>query len=486
MKNILSSRCSAFLVFLLLLALASCTANAQDREPPEPKPLGKVAFPDYQKHVLPNGLTVYVLEHHEQPVVAIELLLPVGADRDPDGLPGLAAVTAELLSSGTKTRSANEISESIDFVGGRLETAADMESTTVSAMVLTDSANLAFDLIHDLVMNPAFKEDELERVQQQFLSSLTANMQDPTYIADAVFQRVIYGSHPYGHPENGTVQSIPKITPADLVRFHDTYYAPNGSALAVAGDLSAAEIFKLAGQWFGSWQKKDVPSVKSEDVPNLQGRKIVVIDKPDSVQTEIRVGRTTVARKDPAYFGTLVGSYILGGSASSRLNRSLRVERGLTYGAFATIRPRKGPSGFYSTTSTRTEKTTEALKLVLDGIEKLGASEVSADELQNAKSFIIGSFPLTIEVPSNLATRLTTVFLYDLGDDYLKTFRDRLAAVSAAQVLRAASESISTPGEAVVLVGKAAVFQQQLTELGKVEVIPISDLDLDSAVLRRE
>jgi zinc protease len=176
----------------------------------------------------------------------------------------------------------------------------------------------------------------------------------------------------------------------------------------------------------------------------------------------------------------------LGGSASGRLNRSLRVERGLTYGAFATIRPKKGPSAYFSTTSTRTEKTAEALKLMVDVTEKLAGAEVPPDELQNAKSFIIGSFPLTIEIPNDLATRLTTVFLYDLGDDYLKTFRDRLAAVSAGQVLRVAKEKIATPNTAAVLVGKANDFKQQLAEFGKVEIIPAAELDLDSPALRKK
>src|SRR5262249_47774625 len=163
---------------------------------------------------------------------------------------------------------------------------------------------------------------------------------------------------------------IPKIRRDDLVKFHDAYYAPNISALAIVGDLPAAESFKLAEQWFGSWQKKDVTVVHEDPIPKLEGRRIVVIDKPDSVQTGIGVGHTTVGRKDPDYFNVLVASYVLGGSGSGRLYKTLRVDRGLTYGAYAGITPRRGPGDFYSTTDTRTPKTGEAVNLVLDEIQK--------------------------------------------------------------------------------------------------------------------
>jgi len=250
------------------------------------------------------------------------------------------------------------------------------------------------------------------------------------------------------------------------------------------GDLSTAEAFNVAERWVGSWTKKDVPQPDTQNVPKSEGRQVVVIDKPDAVQTEIRVGQTTVRRKDPDYFNVLVASYVLGGSGSGRLNQTLRVERGLTYGAYATIQPRKGPGSFYSTTDTRTEKTAEALNLLLEQIQKFREREVPADELQNAKSFLIGSFPLSIEVPNNLASRLTTVFLYDLGDDYLKTYRERLATVSAADVLRAAKEKISPENVVIVLVGKAGEFTKQLEGFGKTDVIPISKLNWDSPNLR--
>jgi zinc protease len=177
------------ITLVVWLLLVSCSARAQMDEPPTPQPLAKLDFPAYEKRVLPNGLTVYALEHHEQPVVAIRLLIPAGAENDPAELAGVAAFTADLLNQGTKTRTATQIAETIERVGGTVQAAADMESTSLSAAVLTDSAGLAFELMNDMLMNPAFAQDELARSQQQSLSSLTAQLEDPDFIVDAVFNR---------------------------------------------------------------------------------------------------------------------------------------------------------------------------------------------------------------------------------------------------------------------------------------------------------
>jgi zinc protease len=478
--------CAAALWLFLAMLLPACSPPAPETGgPPQPAPLGRVDFPPYEKKVLSNGLTVYALEYHEQPIVAVRLMIAAGAERDPADLPGVASFAAQLLNKGTRTRTATEIASAIDQVGGSLEASANMESTNVTSRALTDSMNLVFELMNDIVMNPAFAAEELAREQQQAESNLVANMQDPDFLADAVLARAIYGNHPYGHLQGGTLKSIPKIRRDDLVNFHDTYYAPNVSALAIVGDLPASESFQLAEQWFGKWEKKNVPGRTRFDVPKLEGRRIVIIDKPDSVQTKIRVGHTTVARNDPDYFKVLVASYILGGSGSGRLYQTLRAERGLTYGAYTGIEPHRGPSDFYSTTDTRTAKTAETLNLLLAQIQKFRSTEVPPEELSNAKSYLIGSFPLSIEVPTDLANRLTTVFLYDLGDNYLNTFRDRLADVTAGDVLRAAREQISADSVAVVLVGKADDFKAQVESLGKAEVIPIDKLDLDSPTLRK-
>ena len=470
------------LVFLLTLTFLASTGFAQRPGPPVVPPLARVEFPKYETRKLTNGLTVYAIQHREQPILSIRLLINAGAESDPVNLPGIASFTASLLNQGTKSRTAVQIAQTIDQIGGTLSASADMESTVLSASVLKENANTAFELLNDILMNPEFAEQELDRLKEQSMSNLSANLEDPDFIADAVFTRALYGAHPYGQPEGGTLKSIPNFERQDLEEFHDTYYAPNISALAIVGDISTAEAFRLAERYFGSWKRKDVPAVTPATPPQSGKRRIIAIDKPDAVQTEIRVGKLTVPRKDPDYFNILITSYVLGGSGVSRLNQKLRIERGLTYGAYSTITPRRGPGNFYSVTDTRTEKTVEALSLILDEMQNIREKEVPPQELKDAQTYVIGSFPLSIELPGNLATRLTTIFMYDLGQNYLTTYRDRLAAVTTTDVFRVSKEKLSPEDVIIVLVGKAGEFKDALTPLGAVTVIPIESLNLDSSL----
>jgi zinc protease len=470
---------------LFVILVVGGIGFAQKPEPADPAPLEDVEFPGYQTRKLPNGLTVYAIEHREQPVVSIRLLIGAGAAADPADLPGVASFTADLLMQGTTSRDATELAQAAEEVGGTIEASADMESTTIGASFLKENVNLAFELMTDMVRNPAFAIEEVGRLRQQALSGLTAALEDPDFVADAVLERALYGAHPYGHPEDGTLESISAMNQEAVVKFHQTYYAPNISALAVAGDLSATEIFTLAERHFGSWPQKPVPAIATGfTAPATRQRKIVVIDKPDAVQTEIRIAKRIVTRKDPEYFNLLLGSLVLGGSAEGRLNRKLRVERGLTYGAYASIRPRRGPSSFYSLTETRTEKTAEALNLILEELATLRTTAVPEQELTDAKALIIGGFPLSIEVPADLTSRLTTVFLYDLGDDYLKTYRDRIAAVTPENVMRVSRQWLTDDDAVIVMVGNSAEFKTSIDSLGNVEVIASDELNLGSPTLQ--
>jgi zinc protease len=476
---------SITLTTLFALAALAGGVHAQQSAPPEPPPLPKVEFPKYETKVLPNGLTVYAIQHSEQPVISIRLMIGAGASSDPAKLAGLAAFTAGLLNQGTESRTAVQIAESVDRIGASIEASADMESTTIAASGLQENTTTLLELMTDMLLRPKFGEEEIGRNKQRALSSLEANMEEPEYIADAVFDRVLFGSHPYAHPVEGTLQSIASIQRPDIVAFHQAFYAPNISALAIVGDLPSSESFKLAERYFGAWKKREAPKPQLAAPAKPTARRIVVVDMPDTVQTEIRAGQLTVSRNDPDYFKVLVANYVLGSSQSGRLHKELREKRGLTYGAYATIEPRKGPGVFYAITDTRTEKTAEALGLILKEFERLQASEATAQELKDTKTFLIGSFPLSIELPTNLSNRLMSVFLYDLGPDYLKTYRDRIAAVTAANMLQTSKQRLSPETLSIVVAGKASAFSKELERFGKVEVIPIDKLDLNSPSLMR-
>ena len=265
-------------------------------------------------------------------------------------------MTANLLTQGTGKRSAKDIAEAIDFVGGSLNAASGKDATTVTLDVVKKDLNLGLDLMSDVVLHPAFSADELERQRQQLLSSLTVQYSDPEYLASVVFSRVVYGGSPYGLPGEGTPETVKKLNRDDLAKFHDANYAPNQSLLAFAGDVTPEEAFGAAEKYFGGWQKQDIAAAVPASPSTLSGQHIWLIDKPDAVQTQIRVGKLGIRRNDPDYIPVEVTNRIFGGGYNSLLNTEVRVKKGLTYGAYSQFSPQRYSGAFLVGTFTRTDK----------------------------------------------------------------------------------------------------------------------------------
>jgi zinc protease len=479
---------------LMSLALLSAsTAGAQgardwpSEEPPRPLPARQVNFPPYEIRSLANGMQVVTVLHHEQPAVSVRLFVRAGAAQDPKGKGGVATLTAALLDQGTTTKSAFEIADAIDSIGGGLGTGALSDHSVASVVVMKDSFAVAMALLADVVRNPAFADEEIERQRQQVLSSLQVSAGDPDYLASVVFDRLVYGFHPYGLPNSGTAESLASITRADLQAFHKRFFVPNNMILAIVGDVTSDEAFAAAERVFGKWDRSDVPVVKTDDPPQPT-RRVVVIDKPDAVQTEIRVGHLGIPRKHPDYMAVDLAFKILGGEGANRLHRVLRSERGLTYGASADIKTLKQTGDFMAETDTRTDTTGEALRLIFDEYAKLRRDRVHERELADAQAYLAGHFPLTIETPDAIAMQVLNTLFYDLPLQEIPTYRERVQAVTPEDVQRVARTYISPERLSVVLVGNAAGFVPQLKGLGfaDFEVIPIGEVDLMAASLRRE
>jgi zinc protease len=477
----------------LVLILVGSVANAQStREwpsegPPRPLPAPQVKFPPYEVRTLSNGMQVVTVLHHEQPAVSVRLLVRAGAAQDPKGKGGLATLTAALLDQGTATKSAFQIADAIDSIGGALGTGAGSDLSFVNVVVMKDSFGLAMDLLADVVRNPAFAEDEIERQKQQARSGLQVSQNDPDYLASVVFDRLVYGFHPYGLPNSGTAESLASLTRADLQAYHKQYFVPNNMILAIVGDVTSEEAFGAAERVFGKWERADVPAAKPIEPPSPT-RRVVIIDKPDAVQTEIRIGQLGIPRKHPDYMAVDLAFKILGGEGANRLHRVLRSERGLTYGASADIQSLKQTGDFVAETDTRTETTGEALRLIFEEYSRLRRDRVSERELGDAQAYLAGNFPLTIETPDAIATQVLNAVFYELPLNEIGTFRERVQAVTPDDVQRVARTYVFPDRLAVVLVGNAAGFVPQLKGLGftEYEVIPFDQVDLMAASLRRE
>ena len=466
-------------------------AAAQTRDWPSERPPGPLAardtkFPPYEVRTLPNGLQVVAVLHHEQPVVSMRLLVRAGSASDPKAKLGLAQLLASLLDQGTTTKSAQEINDAIDFIGGAMGAGAGTDLTFLHTLVMKDSFETGMRMLSDMARHSAFAPAEIDRQRQQMVSGLRVSVEDPGWVANAVFDRLVYGFHPYGMPDRGTPETLAGITRDDLVAFHSKYFAPNNAILAIVGDVTTDEAFSTVAKVFGDWQRRDVPQEQLTEPPEPT-RRVIVVNKPDAVQTEVRVGHLGISRKNDDYMPMNLAIRVLGGEGSNRLHQVLRTERSLTYGAQASLDTFKDSGDIEIETNTRSEATGEVLKVIVDEFSRLQRDRVGERELAEAKAYLTGSFPLTIETPESIATQVLNVLFYGLPLDHLRTFRERVNAVTVDDIQRVARYYLKPDRLSVVLVGNAEAFASQLKGVGfnRYETVEIQDLDLTAANFKR-
>lgn len=446
-------------------------------------------FPKAATKTLPNGLRIFVVRDAEQPAVAVRLVIQTaGSVKDPADMPGVAEMTANMLTQGTAKRSAQEIAEGIDFVGGSLGASSGKDSTAVTLDVVKKDLDTGLDLMSDVVLHPAFQGDELKRQQQQVLSNLTVQYSDPEYLASVVFGRVIYGNSPYGWPQEGTPLTVRKLSPTDLSKFHDANYAPNQSLMAFAGDITPEQAFAAAEKYFGGWPKIDVAASMPAEPAPIAGQRIWLIDKPDAVQTQIRVGNLGIRRSDPNFIPVAVMNRIFGGGYNSRLNTEVRVKSGLTYGAYSSFNPHRYAGSFGVGTFTRTDATVQATKLVVDLLTKMSNGEISAAELDFARDYLAGVYPIQSETAEQVANRILTATEFDLPADYNDTYPERIRGVTPEQVRQMAQRYLQTKDLDIVLAGNVNAFRDALKKEfpnAQYTEIPFDQVDVLAADLRK-
>jgi zinc protease len=479
----------------LLLATAGLaqTAPATQAPPAPPKstppaaaPLKEIRFPEFQQKTLANGLRVVVIEQHSQPLVSVRLMLDAGKAYEPAGKGGLAEATAALLTEGTATRSEQQIAAAIDFVGGTLGANSGTEAAYAGVAVTADQLDLGFNLLSDVVLRPSFPPDELDRWRRQALSNLQIQQKSAPYLADNALRKLVFGDYPYGRPTAGTSESLAGLTRDDLAAFHRRFWIPNGAILAVVGDVRPADAFARVERAFGGWKKGETAKLPPFAAPHPDKPRIVVIDKPDAVQTEIRVGQVGLAFRDPGLYVSEIYNSVLGGNASSRLYEEIRRKRGLSYGAGSYFQHETEPGLFEVSTFTKTESTVEALGLALDVLRGLQEQPVPESELKPAKTFLTGAFPLEVETAEGIAGKVLEAMHFGYGREFLEGYDDQLSKVSAAELQRFARERIHPGQMTVVLAGNASAFAAALKEkFGAFETIPAAEVDFLRPDLRK-
>ncbi|HEX8071900.1 MAG TPA: pitrilysin family protein [Pyrinomonadaceae bacterium] len=448
---------------------SAAASEASAANLPKPLPDPALRLPSIQRRKLSNGLEVLFVEHHELPVVTMNLVVKTGAAADPASQAGLAAVTADLLDEGTKTRSALDISDALSQIGARLFTSADWDSSSAGLLTLTRHLDRALDIYADVIKNPAFADSEFKRVRGRRLAALQQQRVDANAIASVVYASLLYGAaHPYGHPLGGNEQSLGALDEQAVSRFYQTYYRPNNSALIVVGDVTPASVLPKLERAFAGWQRADVPAaVDVNAAPPARDRAtIYLVDRPGAAQSVVQIGQVAVARSTPDYFPLLVLNSILGGAFVSRVNLNLREDKGYTYGARTSFDYRRGAGPFTASAGVFTNVTKESVAEFLRELRGIrGERPVDEKELNYFKQSLIRAYPRGFETPEQIAGRLTDVVLYGLPDDYFNNYTAHVRAVTRADIERVASRYLDPGRMAILVVGDRKAVESGLRSL---------------------
>jgi zinc protease len=450
---------------------AAQSDDAWRNQPPQAGAASKLALPVPKSFKLANGLTIMLVEQHNLPVVAANLVVLSGSEANPADKPGLASFTADMLDEGTTKRSTLQIAEDVAAIGASLGTGSSSDSSSVSVRTLKKNADAALDILADVALQPAFSAKELERVRNTRLTQLLQQSDNPNVLASKIFNSEVYGTnHPYGYTELGTQESIKAVTREDMLKFWQAGYVPENAALVVAGDLTESELRALAEKHFGKWTGK-ASSFTRPDVRASTARHIVVVDKPGAPQTALRIGMVGVPRASADYVPIEVMNTGLGGLFSSRINMNLREKNGYTYGAGSVFQFRRGPGPFYTATSVRTDVTAPAVREIFNELERIRTSDVSAEELKIAKDSFARSLPGLFETTGQAAASIGQLFIYNLPLDYYRTLPGKIDAVTIADVRRVAEKYLIPESMVIVAVGDRSKIEPELQKLnlGKLE-----------------
>jgi zinc protease len=435
---------------------------------------------------LDNGLRVLVVEKAGLPLVSARLNFDAGSADDGAGKAGLAATTAALLTQGTATRSAPEIATQIEQLGAEVGASSGADFTNVYANAPADVFPRAVALMADLVRNPAFADEEIERQRDQTLDALRISLSTPGPVASQAAGRLVYGDAPYGAPGGGTLATIPTINRADVTAFHAGRYRPSEATLVFSGDITEADARALAQSAFGDWRDAttapdEARSPAGEPLPT----RIVVIDQLGAGQAAVTVALRGVSRTDADYFPLTLGNTLLGGSFTSRLNQEIRIKRGLSYGTRSSLGVRRDDGLFTASAQTRNDAAAEVADLILAEVERLSTTQPTASELTTRQAILTGAFGNQLETVDGLGALVANLALYDLPMSELAAYVGNVEAVDGPAVQSAFAEHLPVDRASLVIVGDAAQFIDALrARHPNVEVIPLSDLNLDSAAMR--
>jgi len=399
------------------------------------------------------------MEQHEVPIVSFNIMIKSGSAADPHGKEGVASLTAELLRKGTGTRTSEQISSDLDFIGGEFAMNASNDFTSGSAEFLKKDIRQGMDLMADIILNPVFAQDEVSKLIGQRIDGIKSAKDRADSVIGRYFSTFLYGQHPYARPVGGDELSLPAITRADVQKFYESQYVPGNAILAAAGDFNTGEMRSLVEQHFNAWNAKNPPAMRVDEPKPVQGKRLLVIDKPDSTQTYFMIGNLGVTRTNPDRVAIALVNTIFGGRFTSRLNTALRVDTGLTYGARSEFTQRKVAGPFVISTYTKNSTTEQAMDMTLSVLSALHEKGITEAELASTKAYMKGQFPTSIETTDELAATIARLEFYGLDESEINSYFAKIDEVTIPETRRIIRQYFPQDHLVFVLIGKASEIE---------------------------
>ncbi|MEZ5425642.1 MAG: pitrilysin family protein [Pyrinomonadaceae bacterium] len=448
-----------------------------------PTPLDAVPFNISQPFEtrLENGLKIVVFEEKRLPLVSFRLGFPTGDINDPADHTGVNSAMAAMLNEGTKNRSSRQIADEIERLGAGISASSTSDNTILSASSLSLYSSEVLKLLADITLNPNFPENELKIYKQNTIENLKYQRSQPGFLAHEQISRIIYGDHPYSKT-TPTAEDIENLTPQILADFHAKLFVPGNAKLIIVGDFDRDRLLKEVENEFGDWESGPIAQFELPQIPERSATTLTIVDRPGSAQSNIILSNPAIDRNHPDYFPLLVMNQVLGAGASARLFMNLREDKGYTYGAYSAIDARRRGGAFEATAEVRTQVTGDSLKEFFYELNRIREEKVPPQELKDAQNFLTGVFPIRAETQEGLTNLITSQQLFDLPDDYLQTYRERVNAITVDDIFRVAGKYIKPDRIAIVIVGDAEEVLTQVAEFSnQIEIFDTTGRPLDPA-----
>ncbi len=451
-----------------LLTLVFCLCSVQS--------FAQYKLPNYEQLTLKNGLTVYLMEQNEVPLIDINIVIKAGAIADGKNA-GLASLTAENLTFGTKTQTKAQVNEALDFIGADVYSSANLEFTKIGASFAAKDQKQILTLLRDMTLSPRFESQEFDKYKTRHLLALEQSKESPKSVIDDYFAQLTFGNSGYGVTVDGDTNSINKLSLKQVKAFHKKWYQPANAAIVIVGDFKPAKMKKQLQQLFGQWKNHSkLTAISAREMPEFEQSNLLLVNKEDAVETTFLIGGKGISRKNADSVGISVINTILGGRFTSWLNDELRVNAGLTYGARSRFYSYSHSGSFTISTFTKTATTVEAIDLALKTYNKLWTQGIDEKTLASAKAYVKGLFPPKFETSSQLAALMSNMYGYQFDDNYINTFEQQVDSLTTEKAKQLISQYFPKDNLQFVLIGKAEEIKDKVAKYGKISEMNIKDV----------